>query len=389
MDPTISLAMMKDSFGEIQTSSYPLPLNLEISYKNNSNYEPELEVETGNLDVKYCDVAKFNYLNSLKAKFSSTPEFDRARNKANPFETVSRGFLDNRAGIKFANIDFVFNITGNSWNTFDRKSNRKFTFVDVASGPGSYGQLLQYRFPDTIGVGMTLKGDLDWKPSILDMNKFDAQYGPSGVGDLIADWKWFLSYLMSNYPNINLLMGDGAFEIDDPNRIISQEQVNNELFIVQVVQCLALPTGASGFVKLFDANSDVTAGVLYALSLNFEYITLFKPCTSRPANSERYIVFKNKKAQVSHAANKALYRAASTPGIKKLFRDIPNDFLEYLYKINTIHIDSQIFYCERILNIMAGNKVPEISISTNLIDKLLAIPVGKGKKRKFIKKNQK
>lgn len=375
MDPTISLIITKDSFGRLETNPYPLPIKPDVTYTNQSRYEPTIRILEGKLQTKYCNIERFTHLNDLKAKFEPTPEFEQARTRTNPFETTTKSFLNNRAPVKLANIDFVFNIMKKKWTRFDLTSDNKFKFIDIAAGPGGFTQLIQYRYPNATGVGMTLKGELDWDPKIIDINRFNIQYGPSNKGDLLADWKWFLSYLINNYKDCDLLTGDGAFEIDDPSRIFSQEQVNSELFVKQVVQTIAMPQGSNAVIKLFDANSDLTAGILYALSLSYESISLFKPCTSRPANSERYIVCLNKVG--NDTANKALYQAANNPNANTIFDEIPQDFLNYLININNLHVESQIYYCNRILDYLAGNPIDDIKISTYLLDKLLALPTEK------------
>jgi hypothetical protein len=52
-------------------------------------------------------------------------------------------------------------------------------------------------------------------------------------------------------------------------------------------------TGGDFVVKLFDAFTPFTAGILYILYRSFTRIALVKPFSSRPANSERYLLCKH------------------------------------------------------------------------------------------------
>jgi len=50
-------------------------------------------------------------------------------------------------------------------------------------------------------------------------------------------------------------------------------------------------TGGHFVCKLFDVFTRFSVGLIYLMYRAFERVALFKPVTSRPANSERYAVF--------------------------------------------------------------------------------------------------
>lgn len=47
------------------------------------------------------------------------------------------------------------------------------------------------------------------------------------------------------------------------------------------------PTGGHFVCKTFDLFTPFSVGLIYLLHLSFDRLSLFKPITSRPANSER------------------------------------------------------------------------------------------------------
>lgn len=47
--------------------------------------------------------------------------------------------------------------------------------------------------------------------------------------------------------------------------------------------------------KLFDVCTPLTVGLIYLMYLSFDLVSIHKPNTSRPANSERYLICKWKR----------------------------------------------------------------------------------------------
>jgi len=57
-----------------------------------------------------------------------------------------------------------------------------------------------------------------------------------------------------------------------------------------VVCCIICSVGGHFMCKLFDVFTRFSVGLVYLMYRAFEHVALFKPVTSRPANSERYAV---------------------------------------------------------------------------------------------------
>ena len=70
-----------------------------------------------------------------------------------------------------------------------------------------------------------------------------------------------------------------------------QEILTKQLVMCQFACALSILRRGGHFVcKLFDAYTPFTVGLIYLLHRSFEQVCLFKPVTSRPANSERSVV---------------------------------------------------------------------------------------------------
>lgn len=90
------------------------------------------------------------------------------------------------------------------------------------------------------------------------------------------------------------MMADGGFSVEGQENI--QEILSKQLYLAQCLVALSiLRTNGHFVVKLFDLFTPFSAGLIYLMSKCFDKICICKPNTSRPANSERYLVCKWKK----------------------------------------------------------------------------------------------
>lgn len=88
-----------------------------------------------------------------------------------------------------------------------------------------------------------------------------------------------------------LATGDGG--LDYSSDFANQENLSFKLILCQVYGAwLVLKKGGSFVCKFFDMYESFTHEILWLLSITFDVIHIVKPNTSRPANSERYVVAK-------------------------------------------------------------------------------------------------
>ena len=86
---------------------------------------------------------------------------------------------------------------------------------------------------------------------------------------------------------VDLLTCDGGFAVDGDENF--QEELLRQLVLDQFLMGLMVIRQGGAFVcKIFDAFTPVTVALLYILYREFDRISIVKPYTSRPANSERY-----------------------------------------------------------------------------------------------------
>uniref|UniRef100_A0A672HPJ1 Cap-specific mRNA (nucleoside-2'-O-)-methyltransferase 1 n=1 Tax=Salarias fasciatus TaxID=181472 RepID=A0A672HPJ1_SALFA len=257
-------------------------------------------------ETEFCTEDLLHTLLRCKTVFDDLEgeEMRRARTRSNPYETIRGGIFLNRAAMKMANIDHCFDhmFTNPKESqgkpvTKDREGELLY-FGDVCAGPGGFSEYILWRRRwHAKGFGMTLKGPCDFKledfyaaPSEL----FEPYYEATVMnGDITRpeNMTAFRNFVMESTERrgLHVLMADGGFSVEGQENI--QEILSKQLLLCQFLTALSsLRTGGNFVCKTFDLFTPFSVGLVYLLYLCFDRISLFKPVTSRPANSERYIV---------------------------------------------------------------------------------------------------
>lgn len=116
-------------------------------------------------------------------------------------------------------------------------------------------------------------------------------YGKDNTGD-INNWD-NIRYIqnLSKKPFF-LVTADGGF--DEGTDFNIKEQLHYGLILSEIYAAIELQSQGGHFVlKVFDIFTETSVQLLYLLSLCYEEMYVYKPKTSRPTNSEKYIVCKN------------------------------------------------------------------------------------------------
>ena len=226
-----------------------------------------------------------------------------ARGRANPYEAVGRGPFVNRAAVKLAEIDARLGLTELlPLDTSD--AGTSFHFVDLCSGPGGFSEYLYWREEQRraarrwrrrpCGWGVTLRGrhgapDFDLRHLPRD---FRPVYGPAD-GDLMHEGvaEALRAEVALRAPEgVQLVTADGGAEVSDFN---DQEREMLPLLRRQaeVARAVLAPGGAM-LLKVFDTFEPATVEALCSAAEHFESVEAVKPVSSRPANSERYVVLR-------------------------------------------------------------------------------------------------
>lgn len=173
-------------------------------------------------------------------------------------------------------------------------------FCDVCAGPGGFSEYVLWRKKWMAkGFGMTLKAENDFKLEDFVAGPaecFEPFYGKKGIygdGDVTRtdNLKEFQRFVLSqtNDRGVHFMMADGGFSVEGNENI--QEILSKQLYLCQFLCALSVLRPGGNFVcKLFDIFTPFSVGLVYLMHLCFKRISIHKPVTSRPANSERYII---------------------------------------------------------------------------------------------------
>jgi 23S rRNA U2552 (ribose-2'-O)-methylase RlmE/FtsJ len=184
----------------------------------------------------------------------------------------------------------------NVWNIF--KGNIRT--AHVCEGPGGFIQAIydgceRNKVKITNTTAMTLKPTHfqvpGWKRASQFLKKntqINVIYGRDGTGDILKQENQDF-FIDKTKRTINLFTADGG--VDFTMNYKAQEETIYPLLIASTkiaVRCLT--QGGIYILKLFDCNSQTTRDFILSLGYCFDKWTIYKPCTSRPCNSEQYFI---------------------------------------------------------------------------------------------------
>lgn len=195
-------------------------------------------------------------------------------------------------------------------NTFfpNIKNSSVVTSLHLAEGPGGFIEALNYirekNMPNNNDkyYGITLLNDIkddnipSWKKSIHflknNSHKVNILSGIDNTGNLINPDNLKYLLLRFKYNKCNLVTGDGG--LDFSCNINYQEELATKLIYAQILGgFVSLCQGGNFMLKIFDMNNILTIDMIFLLYYYYENVYIYKPKTSRLANSEKYIICLN------------------------------------------------------------------------------------------------
>ncbi|KAL9695645.1 hypothetical protein quinque_014930 [Culex quinquefasciatus] len=276
------------------SSTEPLPVPDAASWLQFGVHSRDMTRETA-----YCDERLVREVFALR---SSLDEQDArkvrtARNRSNFFEFKAGQFM-NRAAVKIANVDAAF-----GWELCKLVGEEKgeeeeelMYFVDVFGGPGGCSEYILWRNGGwkARGFGFTTYGDYEFQPEYfraVSPETLDPFYGANDDGNLFdpGNIRGFIDYVMAHtgQAGVHLLVCDGGFLLKNN----CQEVISKQLYLVLVMLAVTvIRPGGNAIIKVFDLYTPFSVGLIFILTRMYARVSILKPCTSRPANSERYVV---------------------------------------------------------------------------------------------------
>ncbi|KAF0313372.1 Cap-specific mRNA (nucleoside-2'-O-)-methyltransferase 1 [Amphibalanus amphitrite] len=303
-DPADEVVEVEESISWMPSYDQEIPsLETMLDWMEEGPRKKELDGET-----EFCSAKVLSDVLNCKSVFDQLQpdEMRRARSRSNPFESIKGVFFLNRAAMKMANMDarfdFMFTKPTHPDGGDQLGDNDILYFADVCAGPGGFSEYVLWRKRwRAKGFGFTLKGEHDFKLHDFHAGPaetFEPHYGEGGIqgdGDVFRrkNQQAFRNYVLRRTGGlgVHFMMADGGFSVDGQENI--QEILSKQLYLCQFLTALNIVRTDGHFVcKLFDLFTPFSVGLVYLMSMAFREVCIMKPNTSRPANSERFIICK-------------------------------------------------------------------------------------------------
>jgi 23S rRNA U2552 (ribose-2'-O)-methylase RlmE/FtsJ len=181
------------------------------------------------------------------------------------------------------------------------------TALDLCGGPGEFAAYIMANNASCRVYGVTLAANAPYKHTVRNQLNFCAVMGPDATGDVLDKNVLFdLSVQCGNA--CDLVLADGA--VDVTGRENEQEGLNTPLILRETqLALICLRLGGNCVIKVFDAFDNDTLNMLAKFSRHFARWHLVKPPSSRPSNSERYLVCLDKLVMPQTAGNQIFVMA--------------------------------------------------------------------------------
>ena len=351
-----------------------LNLDFNIIYKCDNTHNIDKK------DIFLCN-SLHNYLLSLKQSIDEYYEYwDIMKKITNPYEYIHTIVPNHKFSLcKYKPLSRSFFKMIEMINTFDFLTERNpIQTFHLAEGPGGFIEAFNYKRknPNDIYYGMTLINDNtnipSWKKAshILNSNKnIKIEYGASKNGDLFL--KENLLYCNKKYAkSMDYITGDGGFDFSSDFN--NQEDISFKLILSQIFYALVMQKKGGHFViKIFDIFKIKTIEVIYLLCNLYENVFIFKPNTSRSANSEKYIICRNyknnNKRVISNIIENFDILINQVENIYSLFNIEFNQlFITKLQEINAIYGQQQLENIKNTLGLIRELKI--LNIEYNLLN---------------------
>lgn len=244
-----------------------------------------------------------NILNQTKKNIEKhSDEWNNVKKLTNPYEFIHTQIPNKSSSISkikpLSRAFFKLIEICKTLDIFDKYQNRPINSFHLAEGPGGFIEAVTYlRFnKNDKYYGMTLIDDKNtdvpgWKKTEIFLQKNPNVFIESGkdqTGNLYNPENY--KYCIEKYQNsMDFITADGGFDFSINYN--NQEALALRLIITQIAYAMAMQAKGGTFVlKVFDQFTHGSMDILYLLASLYEKTYIFKPNTSRIANSERYIV---------------------------------------------------------------------------------------------------
>ena len=326
--------------------------------KYNRDLNDTLNTEKNKIDSYYNN----NLWDKLK-KFSNQYEFIYTTSYVNDYKNIANINPISRSFFKLWEIlyDFKFIIPHNIKN---------LKTAHIAEGPGGFIECIyKYLVKNKINIsteihGITLlSGDRNipkWKIRKNFIDKFNIKLNNKDdtSGDLykIDNINTFIKNVSLTSDNTNccdFVTADGGFDFSENYNTQENDFI---IFLICEIYIIfnILKDNGNAVIKLYDIYSRNSMKILYILTLFFDEVFIIKPFSSRPANSEKYVLCKSFKISNENLDRykERFKNIIVTQNLNLLDDSIPYKFIKLISEYNKFYTERQILYIRSTLSLI-------------------------------------
>lgn len=301
------------------------------------------------------------------SKYYQNKKWDKYKKFANDYELVFTSCFGFQSISSYSSISrSFFKLWEILWdfNLFKVEKNVKAAFI--AEGPGGFIEAFtKYRKmvskkKDTI-YGLTLlsenKSVPSWKIPQHVYNDFNINLlvGKDGTGSIynLENIENFVETIGSH--TCELVTGDGGFDFS--TNFNNQEEQSTFLIICEVFIALKVQKKGGTFVlKIYDISTMLMIQLLEMLNSVYSETYIVKPLSSRPANSEKYLVCNGFK--LSNKVEHILMQLKNIVEAKEVSfnNKVPSWFLGEIVYFNVFFISRQVVNINKTLSLITQEK---------------------------------
>ncbi len=345
--------------------------------RTNSTLNEILNIEKNKISTHYNNNSSWDKVK----KFSNEYEFIYTSSYANDYKNISSTIPISRSFFKLWEII-------NNYDDIIPLNTENLKTAHIAEGPGGFIECV-YKYLDKYNInsineihGITLlsnnKTIPNWKIKKNFINKYNIHLNNinDGDGDLynFNNITSFMESVKNDSDSFNccdFITADGGFDFSGN---FNEQEKDFIIFLICEIYIVLnlLKVGGNAVIKIYDIYSKESIKILYILTIFFEEVLIVKPLSSRPANSEKYLLCRN------YIMNNEDYNK-----FNELFKEIilskdlrllenenaPYRFLKHITNYNKYYTDRQIRYINKTIELIS--KINKINSNNEIINERL------------------
>lgn len=306
------------------------------------------------------------YKNKITPYFNNKT-WDKYKKISNEFElifttpnTKSNVSLYNPVSRSFFKMwEILYDFKGDALRVVSQDTGIKCLFL--AEGPGGFLEaVMKYREnPNDHYYGMTLRPENksipEWKLRKFDMSQITTLYGADNTGNLynLENTHHLEQTLEAN--SMEIVTADGGFDFSSDFN--NQEDLSMKLIRCETYCALhMLKEDGTYILKIYDMFNHQTINLMSLLKYCFKSIHIIKPLTSRPANSEKYLMCCGYKVQKGREQipflNDMITRRAASPKKRDVFERTELSLLQQIVLYNIYYTSRQVYYIQKTIDLI-------------------------------------